>query len=212
VDSIYNLGMTYSVNGEFGQAIEYLSDAISLGHKKAVIELSMIYVMKGENERAIVMLKNEAKRNNEIAMAELGDFYNVSDSAYFWYKMAAENNSEKGIFKMGLAYEMGCISVVDMDSALFWYDKLAKMGDCITRVKIAKFYIEGKGFDVNVNKGIETLELITEDCHRDACYELGKIYEEGIKVEKNIKKAKEYYNKSYKYGGLRSKHELEKLE
>lgn len=225
-ESVYYIGKINSLNNNYNDAIFFLNKALEKGYDLAVEELSLIYTILGERERAITMLKEAAKNNNIIAMNELGNYYDNyysglgynppehtnPESSFYWYNKAANKNDIYGMIKLGEIYENGKNRPVNLDSAFYWYNKASEFNDCFSKVNVGRCYIYGIGIETNFDKGWMILENATKDCPIDAYYEMGKIYQDGIGVNRNLEKSLEYYKKALIHGSLSAKWRIKEIE
>jgi len=72
--------------------------------------------------------------------------------------------------------------------------------------------MKGTGVEQSYEKALRLLELSSKQGCSEALYELGRIYEEGIGVNRSIRLAKNYYNKSMKMRNSDAEERLRTIE
>lgn len=101
-----------------------------------------------------------------------------------WY---AKGNSEMGIS-------------IDYDKAMYWYKKAADQGYGKALNNLAYLYLDGKGTEKNVNKGIDLLEQAYYAGNVFSAQNLALIYYYGDYVTKDWNKVFEWADKAYDKG------------
>src|SRR6266540_4600766 len=69
--------------------------------------------------------------------------------ALFWYKHAAKNNDQEGLFNLALHYEKGDGGELDIRKAFSLYKRGAKLGDAAAQCNLGVMYLEGVGTKQN---------------------------------------------------------------
>ena len=95
----------------------------------------------------------------------------------------------------------------DGTEALKWYQKSAKAGLLSSYVDIGKIYLYGKGVPENPNKAIHNFKLAIR-VTPEGLHELGKMYYDGIGVQKDYKKAFEYFQDAANKGWFEAERQL----
>lgn len=101
-----------------------------------------------------------------------------------WY---ANGNSEMGIS-------------IDYSKAMYWYKKAADQGYGKALNNLAYLYLDGKGTEKNVNKGIDLLEQAYNSGNVFSAQNLALIYYYGDYVTKDWNKVFEWADKAYDKG------------
>lgn len=101
-----------------------------------------------------------------------------------WY---ANGNNEMGIS-------------VDYAKAMYWYTKAANQGYGKALNNLAYLYLDGKGTEKNVNKGIDLLEQAYNAGHMFSAQNLALIYYYGDYVPKDWNKVFEWADKAWDKG------------
>ena len=92
----------------------------------------------------------------------------------------------------GYFYEKGMGVAIDLEKALYWYEKAANKGDIYGMRNTAIFYLDGKGCNVDKEKGMYWLTKAAEGGHPAALVSLGYKYEQGDLVQQSYQKAYQY--------------------
>lgn len=202
------IGVEYMYGDEiymnFEKGLEYLITAAELGDSEAQSELGSRY-LDGDNvqqnyEKAFFYLERAAKQKDSSAVMELARCY---ENGY-----GVEKNIKKAIklYCEILNIEIEYPERYNFDEALHIikdYKDLENIEDCITS-PVVFYYLSQEfiGFDKKQNpeKYIHFLKKSAEMGYDKAQYELGKMYETGLHVEKDIDKAIEWFEKAGEQG------------
>jgi len=204
--AIYDLGRMYSS----GLDIEKDSERASGFYQQAFI---------GFNE---VEEKNPWKyteyRIGKMLAAGLGVEQN-HEKASSWFMMSADQNYKYAQYSLGALYYQGQGVEQDYQKAFELYRKAARQNFPYADFELAKMYRDGIGTVINDSKssehftrafkGFEILERINPDDKIQ--YRLGWMLQNGIGVEKNFIRAKEYFKKSASMGNAFAKFAFAKL-
>ncbi|KAI4446445.1 Secretory immunoglobulin A-binding protein EsiB [Eubacterium plexicaudatum ASF492] len=169
--NMYAKGIGVSKN--IKKALNYYESAVNIGHKEAMYELYSIYDSNTEFE------------NKEEALK--------------WLKAIAEIDNS---FQAELAYRLidgiGCTCSEQNDNQAFeLLKKASQSGDKDVIHNLAFLYEKGRGCEVNYEKAKELFEKAS---FPSSLMFLGDMYENGLGVPKDIKKALEYYEAAYSAG------------
>ena len=196
------------------KAVELYEDSAKHGFVEAQLELGEIYYNGMEDlfsdqlvnrdytkaafwfEKAI---ENGAEVTEDLCM-QLGEIYKYGEygieedqkKSILWFKKPAENGNAEA--QNSLA---GCYCVLgDKDNALFWAKKAAEHGGKDELCSLGAIYYD---FDDYENALIWYKKAAEKDDAFALC-ELGEMYLNGIGVDKDLKKAEEYYRKAAALG------------
>jgi len=139
LESQFVLGMAYSRDNKFEQAVAWLKEAAQHGHVQAPLELVKIFRKLGtasDNQQAVDWLKKAIARKNIPAMNMLGTIYadgipGVSRdlfAAVKYYTQAAELFDGNGEYNMGLMTLTGRGVRKDEATALKWFKRAFEHG------------------------------------------------------------------------------------
>jgi len=121
-----------------------------------------------------------------------------------WYLKAASTGHVLAQYYVGHHYANGIGTKPDETTAIKWYTRAAKQGHTYSRQLIE----ECCGHKVEHAKGMTPFEKHMDDAeHGDAesQYIIGRYYEEGIGVEKDLNEAKKWYTKAAAQGHFNAK-------
>lgn len=107
-------------------------------------------------------------------------------------KEAAEKGNADAQYSLGIYFRAGFIGDKDPDQAHDWFLKAAEQEHSEGKYYIALIYISSNEQDKQ-KIAIDLFHDLAQIKHSKASFELGKCYQEGIGVVKNIDSAKHYY-------------------
>lgn len=96
----------------------------------------------------------------------------------------------------------------DYETARMNYEKLADFGIPEARIELALMELKDQGVSPDSARGIALLEQAAGDNNPRALFELGKAYQEGKKVKKNLPKARQLLERSLELGYVRAYYQL----
>ncbi|UDQ97271.1 tetratricopeptide repeat protein [Lentisphaerota bacterium WC36G] len=195
VEALYLLGTIY-YNGEVGvkidnkKAFEYFQKAAKHDHIESLLRLSACY---GDGTGTA----KDYKKAEKYAKKVLKLTGNKSANAFFLLgSIYNDNNDKKRLLK-----------------AMQYFQKAAELGHIESTNNIGYAYLNGRGgFELNYEKARQCFEKIIKHMqHKYALRNLAIIYEEGLGVKIDSKKALDYYVASAKAGLLISYIDATKL-
>lgn len=187
-DYLYTLGLSYFEKYKKEKNISYLDKAISL------LKRSVEQRDKAEDSKTSFLSANLLA----LIYSTEEKYKNVDD--YLFYLTKSKVADRLSLIKLFFLGKGESTLKVNEDVLI----KLTKMSladnDIDSRIRIAKFFIQGK--DVGMNKS-EIIELLNDNInskywhtHLKSYYYLGLIAESSIEDKNNILKANEYYKKA----------------
>lgn len=192
-DALWLLGFSYyrgdnylNIEPDIHKAVPYLERAAAQGANNAALILGEIYMFGVE----------DIQENYEEAMK--------------WYKVAADMlNSEACLF-IGYMYGEGKGVTKDLNEAMRWYKKCVDFGDCtgqfmgdpnanagMASCNIGNFYDElEKDYDYpkNMSEAYKWYNISIKNGCKSTYFNLGRFYENGIIVKKDLKEAFRLYS------------------
>ncbi|PKC61079.1 HCP-like protein [Rhizophagus irregularis] len=129
--------------------------------------------------------------------------------AYYWYRQAAHNGHAIALYYMGNICQFGVIKT--LHEAFKYYDLSAKSGFSFGLNMLGYCYSKGIGTLIDKKRafGLYFKAAIVDNC--TAQYNVAICFDEGIGTDKNIEKAKEWYEKSANNGYERATKKLDEL-
>ena len=213
-----NLGKIYQsgkgIKQDYKQAIFWYEKAATQGNALAQFHLGFIH----EHGHGVIQNHQKAKEfylqsaHNHYAPGayKVAEYYELGKGievnfkqAFFWYQQAANKGNSAAQFKLGSMYQNGTGTAQNIHSAIEWYSR------AILQNHVQAFYQLGLIFDEGViNDNGEW--IIKEDKRKAAIYyqkasqldynlafsRLAFLYENGLGVEVNNKRALSLYQKS----------------
>lgn len=201
------------VEGNIDLSIELLTKIIEeTNNTDAMNDLGLIYSLKEgyiDATKAIKYFSMAYENDCVYGIHNIGDMYHRGLGVEIDYVKAFEcyekaNNMKENVwtnYELSLLYENGYGVKKDLNKSKELCYKAAKDGLKDAVLKVINYENEINKF--TDSSDIETLEQERNDKNRESIYKLGVIYSEGIIVEKDLKKAFEYFSESAQYGHLK---------
>ena len=127
------------------------------------------------------------------------------EKAFALYSEAAKKEYAPAQSAVAICYEIGQGVLSDMQKSREWHIKAANNGDRYSQMCLGNLSIQEER---DIVKGLYWLEKSALAGEKGAFRCLGKLYENGEFVEKNMTKAKEYYLQAVKLGDKWSENKL----
>ena len=142
---------------------------------------------------------------------ELGEQYRSGEGvrknlkkAFFWYDKAAQQGKAVAMKYLGWCYEFGHGTRKDTEKAAYWYSQAlsqytieAEKGDAEAQYVVASMNRSNyTGIRTDANKAFLWYNKAAEQGHEEAQRALGRCYEHGTIVPKNMEKANYWYAKA----------------
>lgn len=156
-------------------------------------ELSVDVALKA-CEAAITIKPNNARI--QFQYARTLDKQQSYEKAFDYYQKAAKQGHMLAQNSLGMAYEWGQGTNIDMDKALFWYTKAARKGNAQAQNSLGAMYDLGKAVDPDEKKAIQWFRKAAQQGDATAQRNLGIMYSRGQGVKQNDKLAFEWYLKA----------------
>ena len=213
-------------------AISWYERAIDLGDHWSAFSLGVHY-LKGElldqdSQLAEKWLLHCATRGDRLAQVHLGAEYasgarlrQDTDAAIHWLAMATKHLRSAGLY-LAAIYLEGTIVPKDFQEAMKWLNGSADVEGQFFRNKAMKMVAE-KCFDGQFTTAEEsaakvwlgqmaaiTLESVAKEDFR-VSFDTAELYELGLGVKQDRKKAINWYTQAAKLGNLRAKERLREL-
>ncbi|MFT3870334.1 MAG: tetratricopeptide repeat protein [Nibricoccus sp.] len=118
-----------------------------------------------------------------------------SEAAYH-YRLAALDGHLDALKKLIQLYICGRMGSVDFDRAMFWLDRLARLGDLDALTSIADIMMQKKDYP-NMLKILNLLEENGRPAQIGfACERFSRCYEQGLGVKINLSRSKRYFERA----------------
>ena len=165
-------------------------------------------------QKAADFYSKAAKIGHAKSQCHLGRFYYRGDGverdlheAFKWYSKSAEQGYPMAQKLLGSMYELGEFVEQDYKKAHDLYRASADQDYCFAQSRLGTLYEQGCGVDISPSDAIywwTKATTITNDepwkwvCG-EAAYKLGYAYYDGWGVDRDLSKAKEYFEKAIEY-------------
>lgn len=128
------------------------------------------------------------------------------EKAISWYLIAAENGSVEAQVSLGLLYERGEGVEQSYEEAAKRYSLAVEQGSVDAKCNLARLYAFGKGVERSKN---EVLRLLDGYVDREKeLYLIGRIFYEGVEVEKSYEEAVNWWNLAVEKGCIDAEYML----
>ena len=122
------------------------------------------------------------------------------ETAFGYFKKAAEQGHVKAQSKLGECYFRGWGVMQNLQEAVSWYRKAAERGDADAQCELGKCYLRGRGVEKNEKIAINWYSRAAEQGNAKALFKLGECYFNGKSVPKDTQKALGWYGMAAKQG------------
>lgn len=146
-----------------------------------------------------------AEEGSEEDLYHIGLLYRKGENiqkdvnkAFACFYQAAEKGHGPALTALGLWYEQG--ERKDLLKAISLYQQAARGSNAEAMRRLGLLYLEGKGLPKKVETAIAHLKRASERGDREACYQLGRLYDEDMLVTPSKATAALYYQQAEKMG------------
>lgn len=224
----YNLGNYYYYKQDYGKALEYFSQGCSSDNPFRSESYYMIGLMNENgfgvdnnisaairNYKKAVEYSTELESNGRMALVRLGeptddpkDFIDIS-------RTLLNGLSSEEMYKKGNEYEHGLNNRgVSLPKAFGYYKASAEKNNAKANVKMGEIYLsklypfnDKSKSDKYYAKALKALKQ-QEGYSGDACYQLGRMYNNGLGVAKDPELAVNYFRAASEKGNVDAYYEL----
>lgn len=197
--------------GDTKRAIGWYERMAFLGNTGAMLKLGHLYTnlehpWKDES-KGMEWYQKYVEKNLDYGYSQIALVYHKGDKklrilpnpdrALFWDQKGADAGETGSQYSMGKSYYFGKGVPQDYEKAFAYYQKVAEKNPDWVAFEMGFFYLTGRGTRKDEKKAHEWFS------RKKALYDLiqmGEIYREGILVEKELKKAFQYYSKAVEAG------------
>ena len=184
------------------------------GDAEAQIKVGNCY-LKGDGRemdytKAFEWYHKAAEQGNAVAQYRLGLFFFQKkdfSNAVHWYTEALDNKNtdpdlkEKSLLRLGDCFYKGLGAIRrDYDSAVFFYEQAAKLGNVDAQIIVGNCYANGQGVKKDEKKAFKWISQAAEKGSAEAQNYLGEFFSKGIGVTINKKEAEKWYKKAAEQG------------
>ena len=130
------------------------------------------------------------------------------ESAFYWFKKAADMGASTSQRILGLCYEKGDGVEKDFEKAIYWYQKAADNGNSEAKQRIGWCYKNGIGFQRDLKKAAYYFAKAAESGESTAQCNLALCYCKGEGVEKDSSKAVYWWQRAAESGESTAQYNL----
>ena len=233
-DAKFYLGTQYYIgrdlNQDFDKAIKLFQEASDGGNVSATFNLGIIYA-KGRGveineEKAFDYYKKaaygglpQAQFNYALWLREgrVGEANPIE--AIEWFKASANKNFDRSLIELAKGYETGVAGRRDYREAVKLYRRARATDDnrddspyLQATFYLGRLYLKGLGVSQNANKGLKFIREAADGKVNAALVEMGRIYEEGRYLNKDLNFALNYFLESKKNGFIESEEDIIRIK
>ncbi|MBF0106904.1 MAG: SEL1-like repeat protein [Deltaproteobacteria bacterium] len=120
----------------------------------------------------------------------------------------AEQGDARAQCHLGEMFHIGEEVPLDMDKAMYWYNKSAEQGYALAQYHLGTIYIYGDGLPRDSEKALYWYQKAAEHGNADAQYSLGRIHYNGEATSKDLEKATYWYQKAAEQGHAEAQYNI----
>ena len=140
-------------------------------------------------------LLSSQQNNFGYALEHGKDVKKDIERAVKFYRMAADNGSEAGMYNLATCYECGTGVPVDLEQAAYWYKKAADIGSSHSQYKYAVALRDGTGVPQNNEEAVRYFRLAATKIPRAMAF-LGKMLLDGTGCTANPVEAVDLFRRA----------------
>lgn len=157
-------------------------------------------------EKARLLLLEEARAGNALAIFDLGGVCADSQQAQTWYAKALaafqaverERSNRYAEYRIGRMYAAGLGAEQDCEVAALWFGRSVAQNYASAQYSLAKLYSEGWGVEQNYKTALQLYEQAAVKDFPYAAWELGKLYRDGVGCRPDERKAARYFAAAFR--------------
>lgn len=208
----YRIGKLYAAGlgteQDYAEATDWFQQAASKRHKYAQYSLGGLYYrgqgVEQDFQTAFSLYKRSAAQGMPYADYELAKMYRDGvgtarnageaelhfEAAFHGFQqMERQSHDDKLQYRLGQMLYTGTGTEKDVDEALHYFEKSARLGNVHAQYMLGKIYLDADSGHFNAEKAIRWLTKSADNGNALAQYALGKLFRDGNHVEKDISKA-----------------------
>ena len=204
VEAQYDYGIACTVKNNMAEAFNCLNKAAERGYAKAQYAMGWNYGGNNNISQATYWLEKAAEQGYALAQIALANSYRQGpthlrdyDTAVEIYSDLAKENDAIALYGLGLCYAQGLGVDTDIELAMEYLKKSAELGYAMAITDLANVYVSGiQGVPQNLSKAMDLYREAAEQGFPMAQFYIGRMYENGWGVDKDIKEANKWYEKA----------------
>ena len=181
------------------------------GDALAQYELARTYYQQEKYDQSLYWWQESAKKGFNAAWVRLAVQYAYGQGVekdekkaldYVWKAVKNDSADAYALCHLGMFYEQGIGTDVNMEQAINCYRQAAEMGDPVAHFALGMCYFYGKGVSENIETALEWVNKAAELGYAEAQYFLGLQYFLGEQVERDLYLSIRYLRESAAGGSV----------
>lgn len=204
-----------AIVGTEGDAFKRELSAAAAGDMKAQAAIGIRYEegvgVAADEEKAAYWMRKAAAQGDAATQNRLGLLiYNKPKEAAQWYRKAAEQGHAPAQVNLGIHYMTGAGVKRDDSEAAFWFRKAAELGDAAGQNNLALMLRSGRGVPQNCPEALAWLQKAVAPDQASqarqfsdaAMAQLGNMYRDGECVDRDERRAVEWFRSATALDGM----------
>lgn len=157
--------------------------------------------MRGENAKAVKILRPLAEAGNRDAQFYLGGMYDYGlgvtkdyEQAIAWYGKAAAQGVTQAQVNLAFKYQTGQGVKQNLSEALRWYHVAADKGNALAQFNLGTISYDGPGGEHDYGEAAKWFLLAAAQGNAVAQFNLGRMFNEGLGVTRDTVQAYKWWD------------------
>lgn len=203
LDALYSVGIKYlygqNVNVDVQKGIKLLNKACERGNENAMTALGKFYYFEDPLYRNIDKAKKLIKQAAYLGEVDALGLYaslinrgavtDEPESAFYWYKKAAEKKEPHAMMSLAYCYKNGEGTQVNIEQYVYWIRKAVDAGNCFAMAEYADMLKLGDNVKQDKEAAFRLYKKSVALNNASALVSLGLCYLTGTGTKKSIKDA-----------------------
>lgn len=189
-------------------SIDSLEVLAQNGNSNAMFLLGVYYYQVQRYDRSKTWLEQAANNEHAGAMNQLAWIYREGlgvpenlNQAVVWHRYSAEAGYPRAMTNLAYLYSIGQGVEKDLYASARWYERAAELKSASGIYAIASYTLNGiAGYEKDERQGVLLLLEAAQLGHKRAMYVIGKRYETGEGLDRDLEQAMYWYGESAKLG------------
>jgi len=196
----------------YGLCLELINNNSEIGKKDSEdLTPEEIKILRKKVDEALKWYTKAADKGLKSALINAAKLYeerkNYLKAAQYYYMLYEDYNYDPAMYRLGQMYMTGIGTDKmridkDLQSAKYYFEEAAKLGNASAHLKLADFYAQGIACERDYNKMRNHLWLATQDGNAEAQTKMGYCYLTGMGVSKDPSTAVKYFKSSAMAGDV----------
>ena len=220
VEAQYDYGIACTVINKMAEAYNWLNKAAEQGYAKAQYTLGWNYGCNNYFSQAVYWLEKAAEQDYALAQLALANLYRQGPAEYRDYDTAvaiysdlAEENNAMALFGLAICFAQGLGVDTDIELAMEYLKKSAELGYAAAINQLATVYLEGiQGVPQDCRKAMDLYREAAEQDFPIAQFNIGRMYENGWGVDKDIKEADKWFDKAARQNVSKQQMQMQQMQ